>query len=49
VRDLLVQRHIVPERLPPAEDVRKVERRLKSEEKRLPKVVERPENKQTDE
>ena len=37
VRDLLVQRNIVPESLPPAEDIRKVERRLKSDEKRLPR------------
>ena len=34
VRDMLVQRGIVPENLPPAEDVKKVERRLKSEEKK---------------
>ncbi len=37
VRQLLVDRGIVPEILPPAEDVRKIERRLKSEQKRLPK------------
>lgn len=37
VRDLLVERGIVPEQLPPAEDVKKVERRLKSEQKKLPK------------
>lgn len=35
VRDMLLQRGIVPEQLPPSEDVKKVERRLKSEEKRL--------------
>lgn len=35
VRDMLLQRGIVPEQLPPGEDVKKVERRLKSEEKRL--------------
>ena len=35
VRDMLVQRGIVPESLPPAEDVKKVERRLASEQKRL--------------
>ena len=34
VRDMLVQRGIVPENLPPAEDVKKVERRLKNEEKK---------------
>lgn len=37
VRDLLVQRNIVPESLPPAEDIKKVERRLKADEKRLPR------------
>lgn len=41
VRKLLTDRGIVPERMPPAEDVKKVERRLKSEQKRLPKQVER--------
>lgn len=40
VRKLLVDRGIVPESLPPAEDIRKVERRLKSEQKKLPKQVE---------
>lgn len=34
VRDMLVQRSIVPENLPPAEDVKKVERRLASEQKK---------------
>lgn len=38
VRQMLLQRGIVPEDLPPAEDVKKVERRLVSEEK---KVLER--------
>lgn len=37
VRQLLTDREIVPERLPAAEDVRKVERRLKSEARKLPK------------
>ncbi len=37
VREMLLQRGIVPERLPAVEDVRKVERRLKSEEKLLAK------------
>ena len=37
VRKLLVDRGIVPESLPPAEDVKKVERRLLSEQKRLSK------------
>ncbi len=36
VRRILTDRNIVPEKLPPAEDVKKVERRLKSEEKKLP-------------
>ena len=35
VRNMLLQRGIVPEQLPPGEDVKKVERRLKSEEKSL--------------
>lgn len=34
VRQMLVQRGIVPEDLPPVEDVKKVERRLVSEEKK---------------
>ena len=34
VRKMLLERDIVPENLPPAEDVKKVERRLKSEEKK---------------
>lgn len=37
VRDLLTERGIKPEELPPAEDSKKVERRLKSEAKKLPK------------
>ena len=37
VRKILTDRNIRPEALPPAEDVKKVERRLKSEQKRLPK------------
>jgi len=40
VRKLLVNRGITPEALPPAEDVKKVERRLKSEQKKLPKYAE---------
>lgn len=35
VRQMLLQRGIVPEDLPPAEDVKKVERRLVSEEKKV--------------
>ena len=34
VRQIMVQRGIIPENLPPAEDVKKVERRLASEEKK---------------
>lgn len=37
VRKLLTDRDIVPEELPAAEDVKKLERRLKSEAKKLPK------------
>ena len=35
VRDMLGQRGIKPEQLPPEEDIKKLERRVKSEEKRL--------------
>ncbi|MBR3519823.1 MAG: DNA damage-inducible protein D [Paludibacteraceae bacterium] len=35
VRKMLVERSIIPENLPPAEDVKKVERRLAIEEKKL--------------
>jgi DNA-damage-inducible protein D len=35
VRNILVKRNIKPEALPPAEDVKKVERRLTSEQKKL--------------
>ena len=40
VRRLLVDRGIVPESLPPAEDVKKVERRLTAEQKKLSKQSE---------
>lgn len=40
VRKLLVDRGIVPELLPAAEDVKKVERRLASERKKLPRQAE---------
>jgi DNA-damage-inducible protein D len=43
VRKLLVDRGIVPEALPPAEDVKKVERRLASEQKKLSRQVDHPE------
>ena len=38
VRGVLTDRGIVPEELPPEEDIKKVERRMKSEEKLLPKA-----------
>ena len=37
VRDMLVQRGIKPEKLPPDEDIKKLERRIKSAEKKLQK------------
>jgi len=40
VRDVLIRRGIVPEALPAAEDVKKVERRLGSEAKKISKSVE---------
>lgn len=39
VRKVLTDRGIVPERLPPDEDIKKVERRVQSEQKKLPKQV----------
>ena len=39
VRKLLGKRGIVPEQLPAAEDVKKIERRVESEQKKLPKQV----------
>jgi DNA-damage-inducible protein D len=39
VRKLLAERGIRPEALPPAEDIKKLERRVKSEEKTLPKHI----------
>jgi DNA-damage-inducible protein D len=45
VRKLLTDRDIVPENLPAAEDVKKLERRLKSEEKKLPRQTPRLGNK----
>lgn len=41
LRKLLTDRRIVPEDLPAAEDVKKLERRLRSEEKKLPKQASR--------
>ncbi|MDP2430495.1 MAG: DNA damage-inducible protein D [Pseudomonadota bacterium] len=40
VRDVLIRRGIVPEALPAAEDIKKVERRLGSEAKKISKSVE---------
>ena len=37
VRNMMLQRGIVPENLPAGEDIKKVERRLKSDEKTLTK------------
>ena len=39
VRELLAKRDIKPEELPPAEDVKKLQRKLSSEEKKLPDKV----------
>lgn len=39
VRQLLQNRGIVPEQLPPAEDIKKIERRVESEQKKLPTQV----------
>jgi DNA-damage-inducible protein D len=41
LRKLLARRKIAPEKLPAAEDVKKIERRLAAEEKRLPEQVKR--------
>jgi DNA-damage-inducible protein D len=37
VRQMLLQRGVRPEELPPEEDIKKLERRLKAEEKKIPK------------
>lgn len=42
VRKVLTDRGIRPEELPPAEDIKKLERRVKSEEKQLAKQVTKP-------
>ena len=41
VRKLLQKRRILPEELPAAEDIKKIERRLSTEEKKLPQAVKR--------
>ncbi len=42
VRKMLTERGTIPENLPSAEDVKKVERRLASEEKKLLKNMKKP-------
>lgn len=49
VRALLGDRGIVPEQLPPAEDLKKIERRYTAEAKKLPKTVERLDDESTHE
>jgi DNA-damage-inducible protein D len=44
VRNLLGNRGIVPEQLPPSEDIKKIERRVASEHKKLPKQIKPLEN-----
>lgn len=39
MRDMLAKSNIYPEDLPPAEDTKKLERKLKSADKKLPKIV----------
>jgi DNA-damage-inducible protein D len=39
----MIERGLVPEDLPPAEDVKKVERRLKSEKEKIAKLNSRKE------
>ena len=48
VRKLLGKRGIVPERLPRAEDIKKIERRVTSEEKKLPRQVKPLESEEPD-
>lgn len=45
VRKILLDREIVPENLPPEEDIKKLERRVKSEEKKLGKSAKSLKNK----
>lgn len=42
VRDMLLKRGVRPEALPPVEDVKKVERRLDSDEKKVAKGSKKP-------
>jgi len=39
VRKMLLERGIIPEQLPPAEDIKKVEPKLKSDEKSIEKTT----------
>ena len=39
VRNMLIDRGIAPEQLPPAEDIKKVQRKLNKEEKKLLKNI----------
>ncbi len=48
VRKILNDRGVKPEKLPPSEDVKKVERRLESEEKKILKEVKKIQNKKPD-
>lgn len=41
VRKALIERNVIPEKLPPAEDIKKVQSRVKAERKRLPKQTKR--------
>jgi DNA-damage-inducible protein D len=45
VRKMLLERGIVPEQLPPAEDIKKVERKLKNDEKKTLKIKDVPNDK----
>ena len=42
MRDLLTRRGIQPEKLPAEEDIKKIERRVQSETKKLPKAAKKP-------
>ncbi len=45
VRKILLERGVTPENLPPAEDIKKVKRRLNAEESKALKPIESPKNK----
>jgi DNA-damage-inducible protein D len=46
VRKMLIERGVQPEALPPAEDVKKLQRRLDTEEKKMVKQIKAPREKQ---